>query len=170
MALALAGVVLVLKTPEVDWPLPQSLPDVLALLGGLCFALTNVLLLRLQHTPETSRMVAMFGGGALMALLCAAVVQALGQLPQPVWELTRWWPGVLLLTLAFLLGNLALQFGAARLSAHTTSMVMLLEVVVASVSSLSTGASSLTWRIGLGGCLIVLAAVLAAQSQAQRAD
>jgi drug/metabolite transporter (DMT)-like permease len=34
LSLALLGVVLVLKTPESPWPLPQDLPDVLALLAG----------------------------------------------------------------------------------------------------------------------------------------
>ena len=166
MGLALAGVVLVLKTPEVDWPVPQSLPDVLALLAGLCFALTNVLLLRLQHTPEDSRMLAMFGGGAMMALLCAVAAQTGGWIPALVWDVGAWWPWALVLTLAFLLGNLALQYGAARLNAHTTAMVMLSEVVFASASSVSLGASALTWRIALGGGLIVLAALLASQSSA----
>jgi drug/metabolite transporter (DMT)-like permease len=165
MGLALLGVVLVLKTPDMPWPVPQSLPDVLALLGGLSFALTNVLLLRLQHTPEPSRMVAMFGGGALMALLCAVLAQVSGLVPVLTWDVAAWWPWALVLTLAFLVGNLALQYGAARLSAHTTSMVMLSEVVFASVSSVSLGASVLTWRIALGGGLIVLAALLASQSQ-----
>ncbi len=167
LGLALVGVALVLKTPEVAWPVPQSLPDVLALLAGLCFALTNVLLLRLQHTPEASRMVAMFGGGALMAVLCAVVAQAGGLVGELVWDVGAWWPWALLLTLAFLFGNLALQYGAARLSAHTTAMVMLSEVVFASASSVGLGASTLTWRVALGGGLIVLAALLASQTRVQ---
>lgn len=164
MGLALAGVALVLKTPEVDWPVPQTLPDVLALLAGVCFALTNVLLLRLQHTPEASRMVAMFGGGALMAVLCAVAAQASGIVGEWVWNIGAWWPWALLLTVSFLLGNLALQYGAARLNAHTTAMVMLSEVVFATASSVSLGASTLTWRIALGGGLIVLATLLASQA------
>lgn len=169
MGLALVGVVLVLKTPDVDWPVPQSLPDVLALLAGLCFALTNVLLLRLQHTPEASRMVAMFGGGALMAVLCAVVAQTSGIMGEWVWNVNAWWPWLLLLVVAFVVGNLALQYGAARLNAHTTAMVMLSEVVFASASSVSLEVSTLTWRIALGGSLIVLAALLASQASADTA-
>jgi drug/metabolite transporter (DMT)-like permease len=66
--------------------------------------------------------------------------------------------------MSFLLGNLALQYGAARLNAHTTAMVMLSEVVFATASSVSLGASTLTWRIALGGGLIVLTALLASQA------
>jgi drug/metabolite transporter (DMT)-like permease len=176
LSLALVGVLLVLKTPESSWPLPQDLSDVLALLAGFTFALTNIWLLRLQHTPESSRMVAMFGGGALMATVCAAVATFAGVIPamhvmslngfdEPtVLALATWAPFLVGLSFAFLISNFTLQYGAARLSAHTTAMVMMSEVVFASVSSVALGASTLSWRIGLGGGMIVLAALLASQA------
>jgi len=176
LSLALLGVVLVLKTPESPWPLPQDLPDVLALLAGFTFALTNIWLLRLQHTPESSRMVAMFGGGALMATVCAAVATFAGVITavdvvslnsfddSTLQALATWAPYVAGLSFAFLISNFTLQYGAARLSAHTTAMVMMSEVVFASVSSVALGASTLSWRIGLGGGMIVLAALLASQA------
>jgi drug/metabolite transporter (DMT)-like permease len=68
------------------------------------------------------------------------------------------------LSAAFLLSNFTLQYGAARLSAHATAMVMMSEVVFASVSSVALGASVLTWRVALGGGMIVLAALLASQA------
>ena len=192
LGLALLGVVLVLKTPESPWPLPQDLPDVLALLAGFCFALTNIWLLRLQHTPESSRMVAMFGGGALMAVTCAVLATIAGVIPTAqvfavpfesskvsslatwlttpfvVQQVSTWAPWVLGLSAAFLRSNFTLQYGAARLSAHTTSMVMMSEVVFASVSSVALGASALTWRVGLGGGMIVLAALLASQAHTDK--
>ena len=192
LGLALLGVVLVLKTPESPWPLPQDLPDVLALLAGFCFALTNIWLLRLQHTPESSRMVAMFGGGALMAVTCAVLATVAGVIPTAqvfavpfgssevsslaawatdafvVQQLSTWTPWILGLSAAFLASNFTLQYGAARLSAHTTAMVMMSEVVFASVSSVALGASALTWRVGLGGGMIVLAALLASQAHTDK--
>jgi drug/metabolite transporter (DMT)-like permease len=193
LSLALVGVLLVLKTPDSPWPLPQDLPDVLALLAGFCFALTNIWLLRLQHTPESSRMVAMFGGGALMAVVCATLATFAGVIPEmaalpaesastfalatwlaswmgnsAVAHLAVWTPWVVGLSFAFLVSNFALQYGAARLSAHTTAMVMMSEVVFASVSSVALGASALTWRVGLGGGMIVLAALLASQAHTDK--
>lgn len=174
LGLALVGVVLVLKTPESAWPLPQNLPDVLALLAGFCFALTNIWLLRLQHTPESSRMLAMFGGGTLMATACAlvatatGVIPALPQMPTDAGGIAVWAPYVVGLSTAFLVSNFTLQYGAARLSAHATAMVMMSEVVFASVSSVALGASVLTWRIGLGGGMIVLAALLASQASTSK--
>jgi len=67
LALALAGVVIVLKSPGSPWPVPASIADWLALMGGLAFALTNVLLRKHGQTPAESRMLAMFAGGAIMA-------------------------------------------------------------------------------------------------------
>jgi len=192
LSLALVGVLLVLKTPDSPWPVPQDVSDVLALLAGFSFALTNIWLLRLQHTPESSRMLAMFGGGALMALACAAVATLTGVIPAvfalpmdgfgmstiAVWlsdanmtqVIATWAPYVLGLSAAFLVSNFTLQYGAARLSAHTTAMVMMSEVVFASVSSMALGASALTWRVGLGGGMIVTAALLASHIQTSKGN
>jgi len=55
-----------------------------------------------------------------------------------------------------------LQFGAARLAAHTTAVVMITEVFFASGSAIALGAGQLGWQTALGGALIVSAAALAA--------
>jgi len=160
LLLALVGLGIVLHQPGTAWPLPESLADVLALLGGFSFALTNALLLKLRHTPESSRMLAMFGGGALMASLTALLGSGSALVVQTQLWNSAWVGPVLVLALAFLGGNLALQYGAARLSAHTTALVMLSEVVFASVSSVILGASHWDTRTLLGGALILLAALL----------
>jgi drug/metabolite transporter (DMT)-like permease len=66
------------------------------------------------------------------------------------------------LTLLFLIGNLSLQYGAARLSANRTAVVMLTEVVFASASAIAFGGGTMTARLALGGGLIVASALLAA--------
>ncbi len=164
LGLALVGVVIVLKTPDVAWPWPDSLADGLALMGGLCFALTNVMLRRLHRVPSQASMLAMFGGGAVMAGLAALLGQQqgfVGALPSlaPGWLA---WVGTL--SLCFLVGNLGLQYGAARLSASATSVIMLSEVVFASSSAVLLGAGALSGRVVLGGALIVLAALLSTVS------
>jgi drug/metabolite transporter (DMT)-like permease len=63
---------------------------------------------------------------------------------------------------AFLIGNVALQYGAARLPAHTTALIMLSEVVFASVSSVALGASEMSLHTVVGGGFIVLAAAWSA--------
>ena len=167
LVLALTGVVIVLKTPSSPWPVPESLADWLALMGGFCFALTNVLLLKLNRTPGEARMLAMFGGGAVMASSAAVLGMGLGLVAAPPAPTLVWSGLALLISTAFLLGNLALQYGAARLSAGATSLIMLSEVIFASVSSVLLGAGELTTRTLLGGALIVLASLLAVLSRRQ---
>ncbi len=162
MILALAGVVVVLKTPGATWPVPSSLPDFLALMGGLSFALTNVMLRKLSHAPSTSRMVGMFAGGTVFAATVAMWGSGAGWVtPLPV-PSTAWLPLAGFLAFAFLLGNLALQYGAARLKANTTSLIMLSEVLFASASSVWLGAAQLQGHVLWGGALIVSAALWAA--------
>jgi drug/metabolite transporter (DMT)-like permease len=164
LVLALTGVVIVLKTPASPWPIPESLADGLALMGGFSFALTNILLRKLNQTPSASRTLAMFGGGAVMAL-GAAGIGVVAALPAPGWA----WTGLaLLISLAFLAGNLALQYGAAHLSASATSLIMLSEVVFASVSAVVLGAGELSTRTLLGGGLVLLASLLAVVSYDKR--
>jgi len=168
LALALAGVVIILKTSASSWPLPQNLADWLALAGGLCFALTNILLRKLNQTPGDGRMLAMFAGGTLMATGAALLGLSWGvvtALPTPDWS----WSVLALFTgLAMLVANLALQYGAAHLNASTTSIIMLSEVVFASVSSVLLGSGELSMRTLLGGVLIVLASLLSVLSFRKR--
>jgi drug/metabolite transporter (DMT)-like permease len=168
MLLALIGVVIVLKTPDSPWPVPSSLADWLALMGGLSFALTNILLRRLNQTPQDARMLAMFGGGALMSSLVAVLGMRLGVVGAAPAPGLDWTWLALLLSLAFLAGNFALQYGAARLSASATSVIMLSEVVFASVSSVALGAGALSMRTLAGGVLILLASLLAVVSSNRR--
>ena len=167
LALALVGVALVLKTPETPWPWPESASDYLALMGGASFAWTNALLRRHHDTPSGARMIAMFAGGTALSLGLAVVWVGLGHTTLPT-DLS-WWPYALGLGLTFLASNLALQYGAARLSAHTTALVMLSEVVFAALSSVALGVSELSARTLIGGGLIVLAAALSAWPSRPRA-
>ena len=164
LILALAGVVIVLKTPSSAWPIPENLADWLALMGGFCFALTNILLRRLKHTPGESRMLAMFGGGALMAGSVAIWGMSLGTIAAPPTPNLAWAGLALLISLAFLAGNLSLQYGAAHLRASTTSIIMLSEVIFASISSVLLGTGELSVRTLAGGALILLASLLAVLS------
>ena len=69
---------------------------------------------------------------------------------------------IAMLALAFVGANLALQYGAARLSAAATAVVMVSEVLFASVSAIALGAGTLSPALLAGGALIVAAALLAA--------
>jgi drug/metabolite transporter (DMT)-like permease len=165
LLLAMAGVLVVLKSPGSPWPLPQGAADWLAIFGGFNFALTNCLLRKYGQTPSSSRMLAMFGGSGLMAAAAALLGMSLQAVPSLTLQAAGL-PVLLALGLAFIASNTALQYGAAQLAAGTTAIVMLTEILFASLSSAALGAAQFTPRIVLGGSLIVLAAVLAALAPA----
>ncbi len=161
VALALAGAAIVLW-PHDGGPLgPLQLTDLLGLVGGFSFALNNVMLRRESARSESARALAMFLGGTLVAGMLALALGARG-VAAPVLPSAGWLVFAAALGSLFLLSNLALQFGAARLPANATAVIMLTEVVFASASALALGAGTLTPALALGGGLIVGAAALAA--------
>lgn len=165
IALALAGAIVVLMPEHGGFPLPSSLPDALGLLGGLTFAFNNVMLRREAARGAPARAFAMFGGGVLVAAASASLMASMSTgglvgwptLPGPVWALP-----LVGMALLFLASNLALQYGAGRLPANVTAIVMLTEVPAAALSALWLGGGTLDAKTALGGLAILAAALLAA--------
>jgi drug/metabolite transporter (DMT)-like permease len=137
------------------------LADVLAVLGGVAFALNNVMLKRESARPEQARALAMFLGGAVVAGLTAAALSGAGAagVRWPVAS-AAWLLPALGLAIAFMASNLCLQYGAARLSAAATAVVMPCEVLFAALTSVWWGGATLHPTVLAGGALI-LAATLA---------
>jgi drug/metabolite transporter (DMT)-like permease len=166
LLLAFTGVMVVLLPVNAEsltsTALHFSFADGLALMGGFCFAFTNVLLKKLNNTPSESRMLAMFSGGAVLAMLAgsAGMTQGWVNAMPAIYSSWVWLAGGL--SLAFLVGNVALQYGASRLRSSTTSVVMLSEVAFGSLSAIALGAAVVDTRTLVGGLLIILAAALAA--------
>jgi drug/metabolite transporter (DMT)-like permease len=161
VALALGGAAVVLQPPDAPWPLPRTLADALAIVGGASFAATNVLLRREAHRPETARAFAMFAGGFAVAAALGVLLTLAGPVPAPPAPRPAWLAGVLGLAAMFAVGNLCLQYGAARLPANVTSVVLLSEVLFAAASAVWIGGESITVRTVAGGAMILGAALLA---------
>ncbi len=151
-------------------PLPRNLAEWLGLAGGMSFALNNVMLRKLRDEPEAARALSMFLGGSLCAGLIATVLTHTGAISAPPFERQDWWLGTGLLCLGFLIGNLALQVGAARLPANVVSLVMLSEILFASVSAAWLGGGLLTQQTLVGAALIIGASALALQQQTKEKE
>jgi drug/metabolite transporter (DMT)-like permease len=161
VAMALSGAALVLSQESSGAPRAGPLPDALALLGGMAFALNNVMLKRESARPEEGRALAMFLGGTVVAGGTAAVLSAAGA-SGVQWPMASaaWLLPALGLAIAFMISNLCLQYGAARLSAAATAVVMPCEVLFAALTSVWWGGATLRVSVLAGGALI-LAATLA---------
>ena len=161
VAMALTGATLVLSQERSGAAQAGLLPDALALLGGVAFALNNVMLKRESEQPEEGRALAMFLGGVVVAGATAAALSAAGSsgVQWPAGS-TQWLLPALGLSVAFMASNLCLQYGAARLSAAATAVVMPCEVLFAALTSVWWGGATLHATVLIGGALI-LAATLA---------
>ncbi len=159
--------VIVLKTEGTGWPVPESIADWLALAGGASFALTNILLRKLRGAQPEARILAMFSGGAGLAVVAGSIGLLAGIVPAPPAPDAAWAGVGLALSLGFLISNIALQYGASRVDAHAAALIMLSEVVFASLSSVAMGAAELTTRTLVGGALILAAAAWSAWAGAE---
>jgi drug/metabolite transporter (DMT)-like permease len=147
----------VLWQPALGLPIPHQTADWLAIGGGFFFALNNVMLRKLNHVNEWSRAIAMFAGGAILSLLGAVVLMQFGTVAAPNFS-GPGVPGTLVLwTLLFLVGNLALQYGVGRLPANITAVIMLAEILIASVSAWMFGGAEIRVQDLIGGLIIISA-------------
>jgi drug/metabolite transporter (DMT)-like permease len=106
----------------------------------------------------------MFLGGAVVSAALALALGPTGSVPAIPAPAAGWIAGALLMGAAFLAGNMALQYGASRLPANVTAVVMISEVLFASVSAALLGAGSFTPALLVGGALIVGATLLAGRT------
>ncbi|MDB5776700.1 MAG: multidrug transporter permease [Herbaspirillum sp.] len=157
IALGLAGAMVVLYQPGMGMPLPHNVADWTAVSAGFAFALNNVLLRRHQEVSGAARGIAMLSGCTLLSAGFGAVFAGLGAMP---------WPPALNMTLAptlaawsalFLAAMLCLQYGVVRLPANITSVIMLAEILFASVSAWALGATVIHPSDLIGGALIISA-------------
>jgi drug/metabolite transporter (DMT)-like permease len=80
-------------------------------------------------------------------------------------------PTLLVWGAAFLLANVALQYGVARLPANVTAVVMLSEILVAAGSAWLLGGAQIRPQDIVGGLLIIAAPwILPERESAQKRD
>ena len=168
VGIGLAGAVLVLYRPGHGIPLPNSTADWLALFGGMLFALNNVLLRKFAQASESARAIAMFAGGIVSGTV-GTVLAWQGQIEWPAFGAPGNLGTLALWTGLFLIANLGLQIGAARLPVNLTSVIMLTEVLVASLSAWAAGTAQLQAQELIGGALILAAPWIAQPRPARRA-
>lgn len=168
VALAVVGASLVLGEGSFIAPVPHSIADWLAVAGGAFFALNNVILRKYNHTPDDARALGMFLGAVVIAPLTIFALSFTAH-PMTLNATSISWLIIVVFAVFVLVGNLALQYGAGRLPANVLSVLMLSEILVATVSSWLGGAATITAATLIGGALIVSASLLAVFSKSSTA-
>lgn len=139
-----------------------SVADWAALIAGFALASANVLFRHMQSEPMLVKLSIMQIGAVLFAL------GALVFFPEPIAAITL--GGIihsLLYGATLLLGAmLCTQYAVERLPASRSSILMTLELLVASVTAIWIGHEQPSLMVWLGGALILTAAVLEASQHA----
>ncbi len=156
----LSGAVVVLGFAD-GIPMPRSLADWMGLASGVCFAAAATLTNRAGLLGDVERTISTFGAAALLA---GAVAVAMPLSPPPeTAEIAAMLPLLIAATALWYMPITWLMiWGAARLDPGRVSILLLLEVAVAAISSSLLTDEAPGWREAVGGLLIVGAGVLEA--------
>jgi drug/metabolite transporter (DMT)-like permease len=137
--------------------------DLVAVLSGFAFAMNNIAFRASQTVPVSLKVVAMFFGCAGVAgLLVGFGVQ---DIPQGVSPTS--WGLVVAFGFGILLTTSGTQYGVNHLEAGRSSIIMILELLSAAVSSAVIGARMLSTLELVGGALIIGASLLEGRAGAE---
>ena len=138
---------------------PPSWIDFVALLSGFLFAMNNIVFRAHQDFPMIPKLSALFIGTAVMSGLLFTIQGAV--IPQdlslPAWQLLVFYGLIWLL-----ISNYGSQWGVTHMPASRSSIIIITELVVAVVSAVLIANETINFIEGIGGVLIVTAAVLEA--------
>lgn len=155
VGLSLAGAAIILDVVNTSWQ-GISWIDVLAILSGMGLAATNILFRHTPNIPAMSKVAAMFAGCAVLITLSLSLVGETQSLPgtQPIVLAALY--GVVWLGLI----TYGTQWAVTRMEAGRSSIIIVMELVVAVVSSALILGSDLGTNEILGGLMVLSAAIM----------
>lgn len=162
--LALTGALIMLWDPQIGWPWPRDDGDWLAVSSGFGFALTNVMVRRMQDVSVEVKTVSSWLG-----VLFVAIVMLLlsGPVQVPVVQPSIWWGAVALGWFGFVLMTLSVQYGVTHMPVHRSAIILLFELVAGAISAHFLTDETVLPREWIGGALIITAAYLTARRQVE---
>lgn len=158
--LAIVGALIMLWDPAIGMPWPSEPGDWLAVTAGLGFALSNVMIRRLQQVSVPIKTLSSWVGVLVITVVMLLFNGGLN-LPEVsggVWlgAAALGWFGIVIMTLA-------VQYGVTHMPVHRSAVILLFELVAGAVSAgllTEEVVRPLEW---LGGALIIAAAYWAAR-------
>ena len=164
IAVSLLGAFIMLYDPQVsNLPLPRNLAEWLALSAGMGFSLMNVITRQSTHLSILAKSFAIWIGVFVVSIVF--IVFSKKVFPAPaLLSLSNW---LVLVGIALLLISITftVQYGVTKIPATRASVIFLFELVVAAVASYYLANEAMAINEWVGGGLIVLAAIFAANIQ-----
>lgn len=156
VVLAIVGAGILLEVHQI-WDKSVSWIDVIAILSGLTFAATILLVRGVEGVPLLVKLNVLFLGGCVLSTL--AIIFGLSReaiqlfTPEIIW--------IVVFALAWLIwANLGSQWACTKLPAGRASIIVVMELVAASVSAVIIGGEKVTGTLLVGGSLIFSAIVI----------
>ena len=161
--IAVAGALIMLWNEDIGMPWPDGRADWLAVSAGFAFALSNVFVRRMQNVGVLLKSTCSWCGNVLVALAWIIISQA--GIPDAAAPVYGW--AILLGLCGFLVMTLTVLYGVTRMPVHRSAVILLFELVAGAVSSLLLTDEIILAREWVGGCMIIVAAWLAARIHAE---
>ena len=168
IALSLCGAFVMLWQPELGLPAPRNAAEWVGMSAGMAFAMTNVLVRRMQETSIEFKNIAVLSGAALLA---AAVLLFESGLPEKIQIITvSSWELMLVIGLVLFATGMAMQYGLTALPANQAIILLMFELVAAAVSSYFLAGEAMDAREYAGAILIVMASLFSGKLYEQDAQ
>lgn len=160
LILAMTGALIMLWDKEIGLPWPKGYTDWMALSSGFAFALSNVIVRRLQNVPVWEKSTASWFGVVLFSGLW--LVLSASPLPDADFNIVI--SAVILGAIGMVIVSLALYYGVTHIPAHRSATVLLFELVAAAVSAQILTDEVVLLKEMIGGSFIIAAAWYVAHS------
>ena len=162
LGIAMVGAVIMLWHESFGFPAPKDTADWLALSAGIAFAITNVLIHKLNHASIMVKTATGWLGVLFLAFILIIFTQQKLAVSMEVIA-GAWILGAVAMTMM----SAAVFYGVTNMPVHRSAIILLFEIVVGAVSSLLLTNEVIELREWIGGGLVILAAYLTATSQVE---
>ena len=162
LSIAMVGAVIMLWHESLGFPAPRDTADWLALSAGIAFAITNVLIHKLDRASIMVKTATGWLGVLFIAFfLIIFTEQKLAVSTEVI--AGAWLLGAIAMTLM----NIAVVYGVTNMPVHRSAIILLFEIVVGAISSILLTNEVIQLREWIGGGLVILAAYLTAIRQVE---
>lgn len=160
LLLAMSGALVMLWNPQVGVPWPRDLADWLALSSGMAFALSNVLVRKMEDISVPAKAASVWAGVVMMALV---IIPLLG-IEAPQIRHGVFTGAVALGLFGILIMTVLVQYGVSHLPVHRSAVLALIELVAGALSQQLLTDEVVLAREWVGGALILAGAWLTARA------
>lgn len=162
LGLAMVGAVVMLWHESLGFPAPRDTADWLALSSGVAFAITNVLIHKLDHSSIMVKTATGWLGVLFLAFILIIFTEQKLSVSTEVIA-GAWILGAVAMTMM----NVAVVYGVSNMPVHRSAIILLFEIVVGAISSILLTDEVIHLREWIGGGLVIFAAYLTASRQVE---